>query len=329
MMKKLQSAANLILNTITNNSMLVILILLLSVGAIISNGVSIKMSNIISVMMQVSITAVVAIGQAVAMISGGIDLTVGSSVILSAIILGSATTSQYTSIIPHIGIFPGILLALVVALFIGILNGLIISISKIPPFIVTLAMMLIVTGATFFTTRGIPVYDMSPWFLEFGRMRLFSIPYPIILFLLLLLVTHILVSKTMFGQLIYSIGGSEKAAYLSGVEVAKVKIIVYAFSSVMAMIGGFLFIVRTHMIIPSATAGAEYLMDPIAAVVVGGISLNGGKGTMKDVLIGILILGFLVNLLHIMLLPPAYVLSVKGLIIIVAVVINRYITKRG
>jgi ribose/xylose/arabinose/galactoside ABC-type transport system permease subunit len=309
--------------------MLWVLILMQIVGAILSKGISVQPSNLINVLTRVAITAAVATGQAMVMISGGIDLTVGSIVILSAIILGGTTSTQSTSILPHIGLVPGILLAVVISLLIGLINGLIISRTKIPPFIVTLAMMLIVTGGTFLATLGVPIYDMSPWFAEFGRMRLLSVPYPIYLWLSLIGIATFILSKTRFGPMVYAIGGSEKAALLSAIDVKKIKVLVYMYSSLMAMIGGFLFIVRTYMIIPSATAGSEYLMDPIAASVIGGISLSGGKGTMKDVLIGILVLGFLLNLLHIMLLPTAYVQTIKGSIIIIAVIVNIYLSKRG
>jgi len=310
------------------NTMLLILIGILFIGAVISKGISIQPSNIINVLFQTSIIGVVAIGQTLCILTGGIDLTVGGVVILSAIIMGGTTTTHTTSMIPHMGLLPGIFFALGVAVFIGLVNGVIISKTRIPPFIVTLAMLSVVTGMAFLVTGGIPVYDHSDFFADFGRMKIGPVTYPIILWIGLMGLAQLFLARTRYGKKIYAIGGSEKGAFLSGVKVTNVKILIYSLSGLMAGIGGFLYIVRTYMLIPTANAGAEYLMNPIAAVVVGGVSLTGGRGSMKDTFIGVLIIAFLNNLMNIMLIPPSFQMAVTWSIILIGVIAHINITKQ-
>jgi ribose/xylose/arabinose/galactoside ABC-type transport system permease subunit len=311
------------------NTMLLILIGILVLGAVVSKGISIQPSNIINVLFQTSIIGVVAIGQTICILTGGIDLTVGGVVILTAIIMGGTTTRHTTSVIPHIGLLPGMIFAVCVAVVIGLVNGLIISRTRIPPFIVTLAMLNVVIGLAFLVTRGIPVYDHSDFFAEFGRMKIGPVTYPIILWIGLMILAQLFLSRTRYGKKIYAIGGSEKAAFLSGIKVSNVKLLVYGLSGFMAGIGGFLYIVRTYMLIPTANAGAEYLMNPIAAVVVGGVSLTGGRGSMKDTFIGVLIIAFLNNLMNIMLIPPSFQMAVTWSIILVGVIGHINITRQS
>jgi ribose/xylose/arabinose/galactoside ABC-type transport system permease subunit len=309
------------------NSMVAILLLIFLLGAVISNGISAHPSNIINVLTQVAIAAVVAIGQCLVMLTGGIDLSVGPVVILTGIVLGGTTTNLTTSMIPHIGLVPGIMLGIAVAVVFGLVTGLIVSFTRIPPFITTLGMSLIVIGCSFLVTGGIPIYNMSPWFAEFGRMKVWVIPYPVILWILLMILAHIFLTRTGIGKQIYAVGGSEKTAYLSGIPIRRVKILVYMLSGLFAGIGGFLYIVRTYMMIPSANAGAEYVLDPIAACVVGGVSLTGGRGSIKNTFVGVLILAFVTNLMNILLIPPGYQTLVKGAIIIIAVVVNTNLNR--
>ncbi len=310
------------------NTMLVVLIGLLVLGAIASKGVSVEPSNVINVLFQTTIVACVAIGQTVVMLTGGIDLTVGGMVVLEAVILGATTSTQNTSMIPHIGLVPGVFLGIAVAVVIGGINGTIVGRTRVPAFIATMAMMLVVTGLSFLLTRGVPVYDMSPLFADFGRLKLAFVPYAVISWMALMLVVHFVLSRTRLGPLVYAVGGSEKTARLSGVAVPSVKLVVYVLSSLMAAVGGFFLLVRTYIIIPSATAGSDYLMDPIAVVVVGGIALSGGKGTLKDAFIGVLVLAFLGNLMDVLLFPPAFQVAVKGLAIILAVMANTALSRR-
>lgn len=312
----------------TGNTMLLILIFILIIGAAVSKGISIQPSNIINVLFQTSIIGVVAIGQTLCILTGGIDLTVGGVVILTAIIMGGTTTRHTTSMIPHIGLLPGILFAVGVGVLIGLVNGIIISKTRIPPFIVTLAMLNVVIGLAFLVTRGIPVYDHSDFFADFGRMKLGPVTYPIILWIGLMILAQLFLARTRYGKKIYAIGGSEKGAFLSGIKVSNIKLLVYALSGLMAGIGGFLYIVRTYMLIPTANAGAEYLMNPIAAVVVGGVSLTGGRGSMKDTFIGVLIIAFLNNLMNIMLIPSSFQMAVTWSIILVGVIAHINVTKR-
>lgn len=272
-------------------------------------------NNLLNLLLQVTANGFIAFGMTFVILTGGIDLSVGSILALS-----SALTA---GLIGH-GVPVGIAIVLSVALggILGMLNGLFISYGKLAPFIVTLATMTIFRGATLVYSNGNPITaGLSDSFLfQFlGQGYIVGIPFPVILMFLTFI---ILLHKTAFGKSVYALGGNEKAAYISGIKLNKVKIIIYTISGIMASISGL--IITSRLSSAQPTAGASYEMDAIAAVVLGGTSLSGGKGRIIGTLIGALIIGVLNNGLNIIGVSAFWQQVVKGIVILMAVLLDRF-----
>lgn len=272
-------------------------------------------NNLLNLLLQVTANGFIAFGMTFVILTGGIDLSVGSILALS-----SALTA---GLIGH-GVPVGIAIVLSVALggILGMLNGLFISYGKLTPFIVTLATMTIFRGATLVYSNGNPITaGLSDSFLfQFlGQGYIVGIPFPVILMFLTFI---ILLHKTAFGKSVYALGGNEKAAYISGIKLNKVKIIIYTISGIMASISGL--IITSRLSSAQPTAGASYEMDAIAAVVLGGTSLSGGKGRIIGTLIGALIIGVLNNGLNIIGVSAFWQQVVKGIVILMAVLLDRF-----
>ncbi|HEO0439790.1 TPA: ribose ABC transporter permease [Streptococcus agalactiae] len=275
-------------------------------------------NNLLNLLLQVTANGFIAFGMTFVILTGGIDLSVGSILALS-----SALTA---GLIGH-GVPVGIAIVLSVALggILGMLNGLFISYGKLAPFIVTLATMTIFRGATLVYSNGNPITaGLSDSFLfQFlGQGYIVGIPFPVILMFLTFIILYILLHKTAFGKSVYALGGNEKAAYISGIKLNKVKIIIYTISGIMASISGL--IITSRLSSAQPTAGASYGMDAIAAVVLGGTSLSGGKGRIIGTLIGALIIGVLNNGLNIIGVSAFWQQVVKGIVILMAVLLDRF-----
>ncbi len=323
-------ALNSVKNILANNSMLVVLIVLIIFGAIISDGIFLRPTNLLTILFQTSIVGVIALGQMLVIISGGIDLSVASVAILVAIIMGGTSSIRqqalsFSGLLPYVGLIPAILLGLGAGAFIGLLNGLIIVILGIPPFITTLATFLLASGIAMILTGGAPIYYPARFFVDFGAYRLFGIPGPVLLWLFLIIVIGFLLHRTRFGVKVYAIGGNERAAIYSGINSKAVKIVLYTLCGLLAGIGGFLFLSRIGSV--TLDSGRNFLMQSIAIVVVGGIALTGGRGSIKDAIVGALILASLGNIMNIMLVSQYIQSAIEGLIILLAVMANVRINK--
>ena len=302
---------------ILKNKPLIGLILFSAVVAMI-NPRFLSVANILNVFRQSSINAVIAIGMTFVILTGGIDLSVGSILALS-----SALTAGL--IAAGIPVPFAILLAVCMGGIFGMLNGLLVAYGKLAPFIVTLASMTIFRGATLVFTNGNPLTQgLSDSFLfQFlGQGYVVGIPFPVILMFLVFLILYVVLHKTAFGKSVYALGGNEKAAYISGVKLNKVKIIIYTISGIMASISGL--IITSRLSSAQPTAGTSYEMDAIAAVVLGGTSLSGGKGRILGTLIGALIIGVLNNGLNIIGVSAFWQQVVKGVVILIAVLLDRF-----
>lgn len=324
--RKTLAIANTWQEIVAKNSMAFVLIGLIVVSTVVSRGIFVRPANLITFLYQSAVVGVLAIGQTLAILVGGLDLSVAAVTILTAIIIGGASTDQQ-AFLPHIGPGPALLAGLAAGLAVGMTNGMIIARTRIPPFIVTLAMLLVASGLSYLITGGAPIYYPAPFFERFGQAKLLGVPYPVLTWLALLLLTHLFLSRTRFGAMIYAVGGNERAALLSGILVQQVKLLVYTLSGLLSGIAGFLFLARTGYAIPSA--GGDYTLESIAAVVVGGVSLSGGQGSLKQTLIGVLILAILSNLMNILVISPYIQAAVRGTIILIAVMANlRLAAKR-
>lgn len=293
------------------------LIILMAVITIINSNF-LTANNLLNLLLQVTSNALIAFGMTFVILTGGIDLSVGSILALSSALtaglLGSGMPVTLT-----------ILISLILGCILGMMNGLLISYGKLAPFIVTLATMTIFRGATLVYTNGNPITKgLSDTFLfQFlGQGYIVGIPFPVIIMFIVFIVLYVLLHKTAFGKSVYAIGGNEKAAYISGVKLNKVKIIIYSISGIMASISGL--IITSRLSSAQPTAGASYEMDAIAAVVLGGTSLSGGKGRILGTLIGALIIGVLNNGLNIIGVSAFWQQVVKGVVILIAVLIDRF-----
>lgn len=294
----------------------ILALIILMVFVSILNPTFLQANNLMNLMRQLIINGFIALGMTFVILTGGIDLSVGSTLALtSAIFAGLLQNGMNTGL--------AILVAVGLGLILGLINGILITKGKLAPFIVTLATMTIFRGLTLVYTDGRPIAGPKDNFaFKFlGKGQIFGIPFQVILFILAFLCLWIILNKTFLGRKIYAVGGNEKASYISGINIDKVKIWVYVISSLMAVLSGLVLTSRLNSAQP--TAGAAYEMDAIAAVVLGGTSMTGGSGSLTGTLIGILILGVLNNGLNLLGVSSFYQQIVKGIVILIAVLIDR------
>ncbi|UKS57717.1 ribose ABC transporter permease [Exiguobacterium acetylicum] len=274
------------------------------------------LNNLFNILRQVSINALIAFGMTFVILTGGIDLSVGSILALSSAFVAGLMTDGTSALI-------AVLAGLIVGAVMGALNGMVISLGKVAPFIATLATMTIFRGLTLVYTDGKPITGLSQggWFELFGRGYFWIFPVPVLTMLLAFAVLYFILKKTTFGRYTYAIGGNEEAAKLMGIQVNKVKIMIYSLSGLMAALAGIILTSRLNSAQP--TAGTSYELDAIAAVVLGGTSLSGGRGWIVGTLIGALIIGTLNNGLNLLGVSSFFQLVVKGLVILFAVLADR------
>jgi len=269
--------------------------------------------NMLNIFRQVSIMGIMAVGMTMVILAQGIDLSVGSILALSGAVTAGMMAGD-TSIILSV------LIGLAVGTGLGLFNGLMISKAKLPDFIVTLAMMSIARGLALVYTGGRPISGFDPAFRSIGGGRVGMIPIPVIIFAFILLIGYLVLNNTTFGRYIYAVGGNEKAARLAGINTDGIKIKVYAISGFLSAVSGVILTSRLNSAQP--TAGVAYELDVIAMVVLGGTSLIGGKGTIGGTLIGALIIGVLNNSLNLLGVASFYQEVAKGLVILVAVLLD-------
>lgn len=294
----------------------IIALLVLIVFVSVLNPRFIRPSNLMNLLRQLIVNGFIALGMTFVILTGGIDLSVGSMLALTSAIFAGLLASG-------INVFLAILIALALGLLLGFINGLFITKGKLAPFIVTLASMTIYRGITLVYTDGRPIPGQRDNFIFafLGRGRVFGIPFQVILFLIVFAILSLILNRTAFGRKVYAVGGNEKASFISGINIGKVKTIVYMISALMSVLSGLVLTSRLNSAQP--TAGTSYEMDAIAAVVLGGCSMSGGQGSLFGTLIGVLILGVLNNGLNLLGVSSFYQQIVKGIVIFIAVLIDR------
>lgn len=290
----------------------VIFVLLFIVMASLSDVFMTK-TNLINVGRQVSAEMITALGMTFVLIAGGIDLSVGSIVGLTGTLAAGLLYKNEMSLIMALP------LALMAGSLVGLFNGIAVSKAKIPPFIVTLATLSIARGLSLLYTGGYPIYNLPQNFIYLGRGYILGVPVPILITLVIVAFAVILLGRSKFGRHVYAIGGNEEAARLSGIPVDRVKIMVYVLSGLAASITGILLSARLASGQPTLGQGLE--LDAIAATVLGGTSLFGGKGRLIGTVIGALFLGVLSNGLNLLGVSSFWQLILKGLVLLIAVVI--------
>lgn len=274
-----------------------------------------SVSNIFNVLRQVSIVAILAVGMTFVILTGGIDLSVGAVMALAGTIAAG--------LMVNFGMpgWVGLLGGLGVGVILGIFNGYLVAWGRMPAIIVTLATMGIARGLGLIYSGGYPISGIPSWISWFGVGRIGIVPVPVIAMVIVYAVAWVLLQRTPFGRHVYAIGGNELAAKLSGVKTQRVKLAVYAISGVTAAIAALILTGRLMSGQPNAGVGFE--LDAIAAVVLGGTAIAGGRGLILGTLIGAILLGILNNGLNLMGINPYLQDVIKGLIILLAIYIGR------
>lgn len=302
--------------------LILIFIILVVILSIVTGGAFSKFGNIMNVIKQTAVNGILAMGMTFVIISGGIDLSVGSIVGLAGVLATmvahpaaeGAAAGQYPAFVP-------ILVAILCGAVVGVFNGFFISYFNIPPFIVTLGSMSIVRGLALIISGGSPIFDVTPFFEAIASAKLFGgIPILALYLVIVVAIAAFVMNKTIFGRRIYAIGGNEIAASVSGINVKLHRTIVYVISGICAGICGLLVASRT--ITGAPTAGQSYEMDAIAASVIGGVSMSGGAGKWYGVVIGALMLAVIQNGLDILRVNSNFQSVIKGCIIIFAVLLD-------
>ncbi|MEX2093082.1 MAG: ribose ABC transporter permease [Pirellulales bacterium] len=281
--------------------------------------------NGLNVLRQISINLCLSIGMTLVILSGGIDLSVGSVLALSGAIaagvLKNGLALPYTDSTLQFTVLGAIVVGVLVGLALGWCNGVSITRFGLPPFVATLGMLSIARGLTMLWTGGFPITDLGPGFRFMGTGYWLKIPMPVWISAALVAVFVVVTRRTRFGRYLYAVGGNERAAKLSGLHVDRIKRMVYTLCGGLAGVAGLLVAARLDSATP--IAGVSYELDSIAAVVIGGTSLSGGRGSILGTVLGCLIIGVLNNGLVLLEVSPFWQQVIKGFVILAAVAIDR------
>jgi ribose transport system permease protein len=281
--------------------------------------------NAWNVMRQISVNICIATGMTLVVLTAGIDLSVGSVLAISGAVAAGLLKNglQFPSGNLYVGftLLGSVVAALIVGSVLGFFNGWTITKFRVPPFVATLAMLTIARGLTFLWTKGFPISNLGSDFDHIGMGWFLGIPLPVWISAVIVLIAVFLTRQTRLGRYIYAIGGNENAARLSGININKVKVAVYTIAGGLAAVGGIMITSRLDSAQPNA--GISYELDAIAAVVIGGTSLSGGKGTILGTVLGAITIGVLNNGLVLLDVSPFWQQVVKGFVILLAVIIDK------
>ncbi|WKX26507.1 ribose ABC transporter permease [Tatumella ptyseos] len=293
------------------------LLLLIAVVATQSSNFF-TLANLFNILQQTSVNAIMAVGMTLVILAAGIDLSVGSLLAFTGALVASLIGHEVNALL-------AVSAALIAGGLIGGVTGIVIAWGKVQAFIATLVMMLLLRGATMVFTDGSPIStgfsDNSDHFSLIGIGQLFGVPVPVWIMAVVFIAAWYLLNHTRLGRYIYALGGNEAATRLSGINVTRIKITVYALCGALAALAGTIEVARLSSAQP--TAGTGYELDAIAAVVLGGCSLSGGRGRITGTLIGALILGFLNNGLNLMGVSSYFQMIVKAIVILLAVLADN------
>lgn len=293
---------------------LVVLILMLIIAAFASDSFF-TARNITNLLRQISSLGVVSIGMLFVIITGGIDLSVGSLLALASVLMATFITRY------NMSFTVSLVLSICILALMGFISGFFIANMKIAPFVMTLAMMTIARGAALMIANGSPIMlNKTPQFDAFGNGYILGIPFPVILMLLIVIIAWFVLNKTVLGRMAIALGSNETAVVLAGIKTKKFKIAVYTIAGAMCAIAGFIDTSRTS--VGSPIIGTGFELQAIAAVVIGGASLAGGKGSVLNTLFGVIILGIISNIMNIVGVPGYEQQVVEGVIIVLAVLLQ-------
>ena len=306
---------NKLINRVQDLGALIALVLLVVVISFISPEFR-TVDNFLSLLRQSSINGLIAFGMTCVILTGGIDLSVGSVLALTTAICASL-------IVKGTPVDLAMIIALVIGVVFGAISGIFVTKGRLQPFIATLITMTVFRGATMIFMDGKPISNLgSSFLLKFlGKGAILGIPLPVILFIVIFAIFMFALEKTTFGRRIYATGSNWKSAKLAGVNIDRTKIAAYAISGLMSAMAGLILLSRLNSAQP--TLGTGYELDAIAAVALGGVSMNGGRGRIWGTFVGVLIIAVLNNGLNILGVSSYYQDVVKGLVILIAVLSDR------
>ncbi len=277
--------------------------------------------NMINVLNQISINGIIAVGMTFVIITGGIDLSIGSMIAVSSVVIGAVLTANSDNILL------AVIIAILACGLIGLFNGFFIAKFDMFPFVVTLSSMLIARGFAYVISDGKSYVLKSDVFKQIGQGKLFNIiPYSVIILVAIILIGYVLLSRMKFGQYIYAVGGNIHTAIASGVNVFRIKLLTYMMIGIFSGVAGVILTSRVNAGQPAI--GAGYEMDAIAAAVIGGASLSGGMGSIFGTTVGILMIGVINNGMNLLGVSSFYQQIVKGFIILGAMLLDITINKR-
>jgi len=299
-----------------------VLLILLGIGLVFTLGSDrfLTPSNLMNIAVQTSIIAIIAIGMTFVILTAGIDLSVGSVVALCGALAAGLAVRQ------ELGTFTGIGLALLAGAAVGVINGLLVVRGKMPPFVATLSTLAIARGLTLVYTEGRPISGIDERFTFLGSGEILGIATPVIILAIVFVIAYIVLRYTRFGNYVYATGGNEEVSRLAGVRTSIITLSVYIISGFLAALGGVLLVARLWSAQPNAAVGLE--LDAIAAPVLGGVSLFGGVGNVTGALVGAFILGILSNGLNLMGVPSFWQQVIKGVVLILAVMLDVFTKRR-
>lgn len=309
------------LKSFAANNTMVIFAVILIVACLIGVPRFATSGNIMNILIQISINALIASGMTFVILSDGIDLSVGSV----AAIAGIAGTSLI-KVFPEAGIVTSILVivlsAIVVGGICGAINGFSVSKLNVPPFIATLAMMNIARGLSYVVTDAKPIFGLPEKFSWVGLGKIGPVPVSIILMIIILGISYVVLSKTCLGRYVYAIGSNREVAKLTGINVFKTRFSVYVISGILAALAGL--VLASKLQNGQATAAEGYELNAIAAVAMGGTSMSGGRGGILQTIVGLIVIGIINNALSLLGVSSYWQTVAMGVIILIAVVIDQY-----
>ncbi|CUH96650.1 putative membrane protein [Propionispora sp. 2/2-37] len=297
---------------------IILILFLLIIGFSMATANFLKFTTIFTILKQVSIIGIISVGMTYVMLTGGIDLSVGS-------IAGVSAVTAAILMLKGLAILPTCLIVLIIAIVYGMISGFFITKFNIPALIVTLGVMTSLRGLAYIVTNGMPVFGFNDSFGSFANGSLWMIPYPVILAAIVFIIAFISLERTRIGRYLYGVGGNEEASRLSGVNVVRVKYVAYAVSGFLSGLAGLVLLSRTNSGQPAS--GLGYEMDAITAVVLAGVNIAGGEGRIGMVIIGVLIMGVLGTGMIMCNINDYVQQFVKGLVLIGAVAFSAYSKK--
>ena len=310
--KKIQLQTN-ILATLRQYSMLIALVAVMIIFEILTNNVLLLPRNVSNLIFQNAYVVILAVGMLLCILTGGnIDLSVGSLMAIVSVVVALS--------IPTFGLFGALILGILTGIFFGAISGVLVAYFRIAPFIATLAVMTIARGTGLIISKGQPEFINDEGFNDFGIASFLGLPTTVYVLLVCFAMALFLYRKTVFGRLVISIGSNEIATRFAGIRVERYKFGVYVISGFACAIAGIIASTRTGVGSPILAIGFE--LDAIAAVVVGGASLSGGRGRVFNTIIGALILSVISNVMNLLNIPGYHQQVVKGFIIVLAVLLE-------